>query len=147
MLATGGRVGIVSEGQQQQVDATGSLPSGQFVVQSIEWDIYPGDQNTHVADADLSRLASLAELQQLDLWSAQITDQGLVALLPLKKLRRLQLSQTRVTDAGLSTLSALPNLTELGLVGTQVTSDGVRRFQRAHPDCKVIVQPAGRNRS
>jgi hypothetical protein len=140
VLSTGGKVRVNCDGQQSLATSDSDLPAGPFVIESIAWDIYPGDENTQVNDGELLRLAKLTELRELDLWAARVTDKGVDALLPLQELRRLQLSQTQITDAGLERLQRLTKLTELGLVGTRVTMAGIRRFQRQVPKCKVINQ-------
>lgn len=137
VLETEGRVRVVV-GQETRELAGGRLPSKPFVVHAIAWEIYPGDRNTRVTDADLQRLAPLTELRELDLWAAPITDAGVAAIVRMSRLERLQLSQTEITDVGLQELAALQNLRQLGIADTQVTRRGIREFQRRRPDCKVV---------
>jgi hypothetical protein len=143
VLAAGGKLTVTCNGERFDVDRIGQLPSAPFLVQSIAWDIYPGDRNTQVTDNDLSHLSDLTELRELDLWAADVSDAGIAALMPLINLQRLQLSQTKITDQGLQQLEAMSQLKELGLVGTQVSPGAVRRFRRQRPQCKLIVDVVG----
>jgi hypothetical protein len=140
VLKTGGYVQLDCQGHSVRIEPAQKLPKSAFSVRSIGWDIYPGDRNTNVSDADLQRLTELADLRELDLWSAQITDEGAKLLSRLANLRRLQLSQTQISDAGLEQLRSLTHLTELGLIETRVTPAGIRRFQRERPECKLVFQ-------
>lgn len=64
-----------------------------------------------VADADLSEVGQLRELQILDLRYTGTTDAGLKELAGLQQLKTLYLSNTKVTEAGVNGLTAaLKNL-------------------------------------
>ncbi len=79
-----------------------------------------------VTDADLAKVAGLAELQSLAFeGTPQLTDQGMMHLTRLSKLQRLSLRGTGVTDAGLANLSGLTELQHLSLGGTRVTDSGL----------------------
>ena len=67
--------------------------------------------------SDVSALAALTNLQQLDLWNTQVSDVS--ALAALTNLQQLDLSGTQVSDV--SALAALTNLQQLDLSGTQVS--------------------------
>jgi hypothetical protein len=144
VLSTDGHVEIEVEGKQWKVSTGSKLPSRSFIVRSIAWEVYPGDRNSRVSDADLHLLTELLGLQRLDLWATEITDAGVESLVKIMTLERLQLSQTQITDAGLSKLKALTNLRELAVVGSAVTEVGVRRFQRERSDCRLIAGDVGR---
>jgi hypothetical protein len=65
------------------------------------------------------------------------TDDSLKGIENLLQLRHLTLSSRGITDAGLIHLEHLPNLQSLYLEDTQVTEQGIKRLQRALPDCRV----------
>ena len=68
----------------------------------------------------------------------EVTDAGLKDLKELTNLKGLNLWGTKVTDAGLEYLKGLTKLQWLNLLGTAVTADGVRQFQQALPNCKIV---------
>ena len=119
-----------------------------------------------VSDVGMKALQSLVNLHTLDLSRMEITAQGLEPLVKLPKLRRLNLWQstriddragphllalksveildlgdTSVTDALLGQLEAMKGLKVLFISGTKVTPEGVERFRKARPDCRVIWAP------
>lgn len=119
-----------------------------------------------VSDVGMKALASLVNLQTLDLSRMEITPQGLEPLLKLNKLRRLNLWQavriddraaphllgmttleeldlgdTAITDATLAQLEGMKRLKILLVSGTKVTPQGVERFRKARPDCRVMWAP------
>jgi Leucine-rich repeat (LRR) protein len=90
-----------------------------------------------ITDAGLEHLKGLTQLQELNLSSTQITDAGLADLKTLTQLQKLDLSCTQATDAGLVYLEGLTQLQELNLWGTKVTAEGVKKLQKALPNCKI----------
>jgi Leucine Rich repeat len=99
-----------------------------------------GLMNTSVTDAGLRHLASLPNIHDLALGSAdplpgsaplptQITDVGLVHLKGITSLRVLRLGDLPITDAGLDAIKDLPNLGGLYLWGTKVQGDGLGRLK------------------
>jgi hypothetical protein len=139
VLAQGGRVTVEANAHKYELEPKHRLPAGDFRVTRISWDVYPGDENTAVTDADLARFVELQQLRELDLWTAPITDAGLVHVGKIASLERLQLSQTPITDAGLLHLAGLTRLKQVTLVGTQVTASGLTAFRRKHPGCEVLT--------
>ncbi|MCA9186412.1 MAG: hypothetical protein R3E01_07355 [Pirellulaceae bacterium] len=137
VLENGGQVAVVRANEETRVDQRRGLPRTEFELFAVAWDIYPGDRNPRVTDAELERFAELQHLKELDLWASDVSDQGLTHLKKLISLERLQLSQTRVTDAGLKELEQLSNLRQLALLDCPVTAQGVRRLQRALPSCRI----------
>ncbi len=139
VLAQGGCVTVEANAHKYELEPKHRLPAGSFRVTRISWDVYPGDENTSVTDADLVRFVELQQLRELDLWTAAISDEGLVHVGRIASLERLHLSQTPITDAGLLHLAGLTRLKQVTLVGTQVTASGLNAFRRKHPGCEVLT--------
>lgn len=160
---TGGQVELVdASGNPVLVTPDDSVPTGNIMVRRVAWDIYPGDRNDAIGDAELPRFAALAKLEELDLWTSAVTDAGLPQLAGMTSLKHLNLSETKVTDAGLSHLKSLPHLEQLYLMGTEVsdaavatlaqmkqlkhldvtrtrvTKAGAQKLKRALPGCIVM---------
>ena len=55
----------------------------------------------------------------------------------LPNLRVLNLRRLPIDDDDLQYLQALTDLEELDLRGTQVTEEGVKKLQRALPNCEI----------
>jgi len=116
---------------------------------------------TKVTDAGLKELASLPELQELNLRNTAVTGAGMKDLKGLKKLvkvvladtqvadaelrdlkelqtvQSLDLTNTWITDAGLRDLKDLKGLKELTLTGTLVTPAGQKKLNSVLPQCKI----------
>jgi hypothetical protein len=89
-------------------------------------------------DADLAKLATLKDLQILDLDVTKVTDAGLAELKKLTNLRTLNLEKTEgITDAAVDHLKELKTLERLNLRGTGVSDAGVTKLQAALPACKI----------
>lgn len=101
-----------------------------------------------ITDQGLVHLESLTNLQQLELLYSEgfagpmLTDGAAETVQSLTDLTTLDLTGAKLTDSGLQQLRSLKKLKNLRLVRTQVTADGVRAFQLALPDCRIIVLPA-----
>ncbi len=74
-----------------------------------------------------------------------VTDSDVRCLRNLTKLRRLSLDGTAVTDRGMAILcgltkneSYLVNLEYLSCRDTAVTDNGIERFRKDMPDCKIV---------
>lgn len=89
------------------------------------------------SDESLERLSEIRSLRRLNLFYAQIGDDGLQHLSRLDNLEYLNISGTQVTDVGLQHLSGLHKLKELELLDTQVSYDGVERLRTQLPDCEI----------
>jgi internalin A len=90
----------------------------------------------------LEPLAKLPKLRRLNLWqSTRIDDRAGPHLLALKSVEILDLGDTSVTDALLGQLEAMKGLKVLFISGTKVTLEGVERFRKTRPDCRVIWAP------
>jgi hypothetical protein len=72
-----------------------------------------------ITDDSLRTIASLGQLERLELNSTHITDRGIVRLRDLVNLRELNLGRTSVTDFGVSWLATLSRLERLDLANTK----------------------------
>ena len=118
-------------------------------------------KGTLIGDSELAHLEALTDLEILFLDRTQITDDGLACLPQLPKLHGLHLADTHVTDSGLKHLHRFADLLQLSLDGcrvsdtglehlrglanlellnltyTDVTPEGVKKLQKALPNCKI----------
>ena len=74
---------------------------------------------------DLSPLAGIGGLRELDLSASAVTDEQLRHAATLKNLTWLSLSGTAIGDVGLAHLAGLKNLRELWLDGCRITDAGL----------------------
>ena len=58
-------------------------------------------------------------------------------LASIASLQGLDLSSTQTTDAGLEHLKGLTNLEFVLLYKTNVTDEGVKKLQKALPNCEI----------
>lgn len=137
VLDTGGRLGVLVEGNQRTVTERSELPEGAFDVVRVGWQEYPADTFPDVTDERLERLAVFSRLTHLDLSGTAVTDAGLSRLPRFEHLTHLYLNETAVTAAGLESLSDCRNLAELGLVGVPVTPEAAQRLRREFPGLKI----------
>ncbi|MBM3738603.1 MAG: hypothetical protein FJW39_22725 [Acidobacteria bacterium] len=81
-------------------------------------------RGTHVADADLTHIAAMPQLERLDLSLTRVTDLGLLRLKDLKNVREINLFFAElVTDEGLAAMRNWPRIQRLNLRGTKVTDN------------------------
>ena len=94
-----------------------------------------------VTDADLVHLKKASNLRELIFYRSQITDAGIVHLRGLTSLRILSFGGQRwgqrITDKGLLHLHGLTKLERLSIGRTGATSGGIRKLQRALPQCRI----------
>ena len=77
-------------------------------------------------DDNVGNVAQFVNLEDLDLWQTDISDEGLKGLTVLENLKRLVLKQDRdVTNAGLETLATMKSLETLDLEETSIDDDGI----------------------
>ncbi|MDC0273547.1 MAG: hypothetical protein P8M30_11575 [Planctomycetaceae bacterium] len=88
-------------------------------------------------DLDLVSLKPLGELEVLNLYGTQVTDEGMSSIAKIKGLKSLELSYTAITDEGLEKLSALSNLSQLYLHGTQVSKEAIDTLKNKLKGCKI----------
>lgn len=67
-----------------------------------------------------------------------VTDAGLRSLASLTELQQLDLHDTAVTDGGVPLLSTLKALKTLDLRGTKVTEQGIADLARSLPECQIV---------
>ncbi|HEY9714137.1 MAG TPA: hypothetical protein V6C72_11745, partial [Chroococcales cyanobacterium] len=96
-------------------------------------------KHARVTDAGLAALASLKNLQRLDLTDClHLTDEGMRVLADTKlPLKNLTLTNTMIGDAGLQYLSSISTLKELTLNTTKVTEAGAKFLPRLS-NCEVL---------
>jgi hypothetical protein len=92
-----------------------------------------------VNDEGAGKLLALPALRELRLAGCPITDRGVTLLAQVDGIEILDLSQTRVTDTALGILKKHPTLKSLVLADTRVTQRAINEFERATPNCKVVV--------
>ncbi|MDZ4783307.1 MAG: hypothetical protein SGJ19_23925 [Planctomycetia bacterium] len=137
VLDSGGQLQVDADGKATTISAETGLPAGALNVVGVAWDIYPGDRNPRVTDAELVHFASFPKLKSLDIWASDVTDAGMAQLTKLPALEQLILTDTKITDAGLAQIEQIKTLQELSLIDTQVTKAGVAKLKRALPNCRV----------
>jgi hypothetical protein len=90
-----------------------------------------------VTNDGLAHLKHLAHLEDLRIHSlsAAFDDEGLAQIATLRQLEQLDITSKNITDAGLRHLKRLTNLKSLVLGDTRITLAGVEDLQQALPDC------------
>jgi hypothetical protein len=91
-----------------------------------------------VTDADVAQLAGLTNLRVLHLEKTPTTDAMVVHLKGLKNLSYLNLYGTQITDAGLPQLKELTNLKSLFVFETKVTDAGIAALNAALPNLRIV---------
>jgi hypothetical protein len=137
VLENGGQLQVDVGGTTSTISADTGLPSGELSVVGVAWDIYPGDRNPRVTDAELVHFQSFPKLKSLDIWASDVTDAGMAQLVKIPSLEQLILTDTKITDTGLAQIEQIKTLKELSLINTQVTKAGVAKLKRALPNCRV----------
>lgn len=95
------------------------------------------------SDADCAKLATLADLQMLDLGKCQITDAGLDQIGKLTSLESLSLEGVKgITDEGVAKLSGLGKLTNLNVGETGVTDKALETIGKFPALQKLSLAPA-----
>ena len=122
-----------------------------------------GTWGTTLTEADLGTLATLTNLESLNLGGTRVTNTGLARLKTLTHLRELDLSKTQITSTALATLTNMPALTELKLwkaaeikddaiphlaalrkltlldiADTSITPEAAASLRKQLPNCKVL---------
>lgn len=92
---------------------------------------------TTVGDDDIRRLASLANLQAIDLSYTDVTGKSIRSLSSLKKLAYLRLEGCDVKDEHLAPLARMPQVSMLYLGRTKVTDAGLKHL-RGLKDLNVL---------
>jgi internalin A len=92
-----------------------------------------------ITDDGVKHLASLKNLQRLDLEDSSISDRGIRHLHGLTQLIDLRLGQTKIGDETLRWAETLPGIKFFSADGTQLSLEAKRRFAKARPDCLFAV--------
>lgn len=81
-----------------------------------------------LTDEGVKLLASMTQLEHLDLSSTAVTDVGLAALRSLTSLRHLNVSWTRVSDSGVTAFERCQELEYVDINGTYCGDGAIRTF-------------------
>ena len=81
----------------------------------------------------LAEIGKLSELQHLDLYGANITDEGFAEFKNLQKLRTLGLGGTAISDKGLVHLQKLEGLRYVWLPKQRISQEAVKNFRAECP--------------
>jgi len=117
------------------VDSPAQIPTDEVLVTEVNL------AEKSFQDADLQKLKPLSELEVLNLYGTQVTNDGMSSIVEIKGLKTLELSYTAITDEGLNTLTesgSLKELEELYLYGTDVSQEAVDAFQAKYSGVKVL---------
>lgn len=94
-------------------------------------------RGTHVTDQGIAELRS-TQLEGLNVSGTTVSDYSLAAL--PKTLRNLDLSRTSISDAAVDSLGSLQGLQKLNVAGTGITSDGVSRLRALLPTTEITYE-------
>jgi serine/threonine protein kinase/predicted RNA-binding Zn-ribbon protein involved in translation (DUF1610 family) len=81
--------------------------------------------HTDTTDEGLKDVARATNIVSLSLTNTQVTNTGLAELKTLTRLESLRLDRLPITDAGMANLRAFPRLKKLSLYKTGITDDGL----------------------
>ena len=85
----------------------------------------------------LIHLKAFPDLEELQLYQSDVTDEDLAHLVGLRRLRWLDLTSDEITDEGLEHLMGLSSLEEVSVGGKRITDIGVARLREALPRARV----------
>lgn len=89
----------------------------------------------HVTDEGLASLAG-SQINELSLYTTNITDAGVDSLLEMKQLKRLVISRTKITVVGILRLKDLPNLQSID-AREQLTKDELLMVRQQLPHIDI----------
>jgi hypothetical protein len=84
-----------------------------------------------ITDAEVHTIAGFTHLRRLRLESNDITDAAAKDIAGLKDLTYVNLTNTKITDAGFAAVAALPNLEDFYFWGTAVTQPAIDKVKTA----------------
>lgn len=90
-----------------------------------------------ISDTSLRGIASLPNLQALDIQFTPVTDAGIQYLTQAPSLTLVVLTGTSLTDDGLLSLAKIRSLRRVFAEKTKITAAGVARFRELRPDCTI----------
>jgi Leucine-rich repeat (LRR) protein len=83
-------------------------------------------------------ISQLGRLRILKLSLAnRITDAGVASLATMSDLEELQLTSRRITDAALESLGTMPRLKTLIIHGEQLSDSGLQKLQERLPETRI----------
>ncbi len=96
-------------------------------------------QSNQFTDRGLDLLRGNRSLKKLcvGLGQGKITDAGMEPVATLANLELLDIQGSEVTDAGLERLEAMPNLKEIWASRTRITAGGANRIKAKRPNLKI----------
>ncbi len=135
------RGGVLTLGVEHQGKITGQRVTAKEPLPAIPFRLVSLDLSPvkTLADADLSGIRELANLEYLNLSDGSITAAGLRQLQSLPKLREIYLDRTQIGDAGLRSLGRFPHLAVVLAVDSGATVAGVADLRKALPNARVVV--------
>jgi hypothetical protein len=92
----------------------------------------------NVGDEQIADISDLANLEELYLCDAKLTDEGAEMISCLRNLKKLTVANSQITDASIPALCRLAELKSLDVSGTQITYDGCQQLKSQLPRCIVI---------
>jgi hypothetical protein len=90
-----------------------------------------------ITGTGFDQLRLLKDLVILELNGCPISSRAYAELLKMPNLIYIGLNNSGTTDADLDQLSALPNLAIGRLAGDKISDDALKRFSKAHPNCRI----------
>lgn len=85
-------------------------------------------------------LADMNQLRELYLRGPSIDDSVLHNISSMTQLAELSATGGGITDNGIDYLNSLTNLRKLDLSGNSISAAGLKKLQKAHPGCEIIVK-------
>ena len=92
-----------------------------------------------ITDDGAKNLAGLTNLRVLGLYRTQVSDATATILAELHSLEMLNISFTSMTDRGLLQLVHLSHIHAIEVHHTKITSSGIRRFLQNHPAAMLVT--------
>lgn len=90
-------------------------------------------------DSIVETLSHISGLEHLNIWCDKVTEKGAANLATLKNLNRLEIRGNNMSDQGLLILGQLPNLKFLDIShANAISRRGVTQFQTLHPNVKIV---------
>lgn len=89
--------------------------------------------STMPRDDDMRQIGTLPDVQEVDLWRANVTDEGLEQFAELKQLKTLDIrfdAEANVTSEGIGAICRITTLERLRLEGIQVTDEAAPHLRQ-----------------
>jgi Leucine-rich repeat (LRR) protein len=130
VLSKGGVVDVVIDSAWQQVSEANRLPQQPFKLATINLERMMNGEG-------MKLLGGLTSLVELDIHASKLTDDDLLPLATLKNLEVLDLQEVPIGDRSIARLHGLSKLKELRISGTKATPAAIDSLQKALPKCKI----------